>query len=68
MSSTNYTCPKCGKTKTINFKAGNKPEPPICEDCKETMNRIYTNIEIGDVIDDESLAISRMMTYHSMKN
>lgn len=67
MSTTNFTCPKCNNKKMVSFKTGTKPETPICEDCNEPMKRVYTNIEMGDVIDDESLAISRMMTYHSNK-
>lgn len=67
MCSTNYICPKCGYETKVLFKAGETPIAPVCDKCGEKMSRSFSKIEMGDTIDDESLIVSRMMTYHSDK-
>lgn len=63
MSSSKFKCPKCGKVVDVSFETGEKPVAPTCDDCKETMKRQFTNIEVGDVVDDMMMHFGHTMLY-----
>ena len=65
MGTAKFKC-ECGKEQSIAFTPGEKPTPPTCE-CGKIMKRIFQNIGVGDIVDDDCMNIGRMMTYHSNK-
>lgn len=65
MCCTEFKCKECQEVEKVYFNTGDTPDSPKCKKCGNPMKRLFKKIEIGDVIDDEMLKISRMMTFHS---
>ncbi len=57
-----FRCPKCGATKEVKFKTGEKPQPPKCN-CGDEMIRSFGKVQIGDVVSDEMLDLGQTMLY-----
>lgn len=63
MTFVKYKCNNCNKEIVVKFKVGKKPEQPVCENCNCAMNRIYKNISLGDITDDEMIHLGQKMLY-----
>ena len=53
-----YTCPRCGKTKTVNRQKTQRPKTPMCQPCASSLGltRLYktsdwaTHEEVNDFL------------------
>ena len=52
MATANYQCSDCNTTKSITFNPGEVPAEVICEKCKKPMKRIWKNIAMTKVVDE----------------
>lgn len=58
-----YKCKKCNIEKEVTFENGVKPAAPICENCKEKMKRLFSQVEVGDVISDMMIHYGQSAIY-----
>lgn len=58
-----YKCKKCNIEKEVIFENGVKPEAPFCENCKEKMKRLFSQVEVGDVISDMMIHYGQSAIY-----
>lgn len=65
MAKANYKCKKCGKEITVSFKPGEKVSTPLCEECKEPMERQFKTVNVGYIEEDDILTAGIRMTYQS---